>query len=219
LESENHLIYGPPASGKTTLASAWAQRAGAEYLSVGEMTRGEISRGTATGKELRSYLNRLLGYPVELIAGIVGDRLASVVRTGKPFILDGFPKYNREVPPFIEMLTKNKLRITSTVIIDLPLEVALERIANRRLCLSCDRQVSVVTPEQISCSFCGESLIERQDDSLMEIGRRYRDHIGALSKTLSLLGEYCGKMVHVDGRQSPDSILAHVLVVTKRLPG
>jgi adenylate kinase family enzyme len=83
------LLYGPPASGKTTLAKGISNNFDISYLSVGQITRREIANKTDVGHRLKKYLDDVVEYPVEFIGDIVEKELDSLKKIWSEYCFVG----------------------------------------------------------------------------------------------------------------------------------
>ena len=80
-------------------ASALADASGLEAISVGDLCREEVRRGTTWGREISRFLDAGELLPDEVIGGLVADALANV-DTG--WVLFGYPRTVRQA----ELLTE-----------------------------------------------------------------------------------------------------------------
>lgn len=160
------VLLGRPGSGKGTQAARLASDHGIPQLSTGDMLREAVRAGTGLGKKADPIMKSGGLVPDELVIGIIRERLTkSDAAAG--FILDGFPR----TVPQAEALEKN-LELSGTplhaaVLIDVPVETIVERIAGRRSCPGCNAVFHVsAKPSSVEgvCDACGGSLILREDD-------------------------------------------------------
>ena len=179
-----YLVYGPPGSGKTSVMANLP----ISYLSVGEITRKEISRKTVDGLALKGYLDRVVEYPPELIGRVVFPHLTAATLVGLPIVLDGFPKYEQEALPFKEMVKSCGLNLTGVINLGLSVEEALARVAGRIICSGCGRQVDISGGISNNCT-CGGLLEIREDDQPHILRRRYSDYEKTVEKTIGALGK------------------------------
>jgi len=85
------IFFGPPGVGKGTQAAIVAERAGWAHISTGDMLRRHVGEGTDLGKQAKSYMDKGLLVPDELVIDMFMDRLATL-RPDQGFVLDGFPR-------------------------------------------------------------------------------------------------------------------------------
>src|SRR5690625_587897 len=85
------ILLGPPGAGKGTQASAIVKKYDIPHISTGDIFRSNIKMGTELGKKAKTYMDKGLLVPDELVISIVKDRLAKDdCKNG--FLLDGFPR-------------------------------------------------------------------------------------------------------------------------------
>ncbi len=200
-----YLMYGPPASGKTTLASFLSGSLKADYISLGEIVRREISRGTDLGLNFKKYLDEVMEYPPELIETAVKNELASYHNERPVFIFDGLPKYPREVPFFVKLLKEENLKLKDIIVIDLPLDVAMKRTDRRKICSDCLKQQNTGESGEV-CGLCGGQLVSREDDADFFFKRRYNDYSVSVNEVLGKIGSLAEKIIHINGDQPEESV-------------
>jgi len=84
-------MLGPPGAGKGTQASALSERLRIPHISTGDIFREIARRDDDLAREVRSYMERGLLVPDELVDRIVEERI-SREDCSRGFILDGYPR-------------------------------------------------------------------------------------------------------------------------------
>lgn len=214
------LLYGPPGSGKTTVGEEVEQRSGGtlKYLSVGEITRGEITSQSEMGMKLKEYLEKVEEYPPALIGELVRKHILEAAEAGGAMIVDGFPKYPAEAPYFLKIIEEEDFSLKTIIILDISREESLERTAKRRICQNCQGQFSLGNEEEAKCPFCGNSLCRRDDDEKEILMRRYDDYCKSIGDTLNVLGSSVKRTVHINGESSFGKVLEEVWKVINISP-
>ena len=87
----NVIFLGPPGAGKGTQAVRVCERLGIPQISTGDILRRAMKEGTPTGLAAKSYVDKGLLVPDEVVIAIVRERLA-MEDCQKGYILDGFPR-------------------------------------------------------------------------------------------------------------------------------
>lgn len=206
-----YLLYGPPASGKSTLAQEISNSRGLEYISIGKITRAEILQRSDVGIQLKKCLDRNVVYPPKLISGVVKNYINGSHKHNKSLLFDGFPKYPAEVPPFLKILNAYNAIVPSIFIVNVPLETALLRVANRRICQKCLTQFSYEKYKIVYCPSCNGKLIIREDDEPKAFIARYRDFEVSINKTLEMLKITNAIVYNIKGDVSREIILDDIL--------
>jgi adenylate kinase len=90
------------------------------------------------------------------------------------FILDGFPRNHHQAEFFLESYD-----IDAVIQIDVPDQVVLDRIMNRRLCGKCGLDYNLIfhRPNVIDvCDVCSGPLLSRADDNPDAVRARLKDY-------------------------------------------
>ena len=85
------ILLGAPGAGKGTQAEIISKRLHIPTISTGNILREAIKNGTETGLRAKSFMDKGMLVPDDVIIGIVRERLAEPDCTNG-FILDGFPR-------------------------------------------------------------------------------------------------------------------------------
>ena len=170
------ILLGPPGAGKGTQAKRLAGRFGYLHVSTGEILREEVRAGTDLGNRVEVIMNAGELVPDELVAQIVGRKLAR--DTGKGTLLDGFPR-NLAQATYLSRISNG----LPPLVINLKLEDAevVRRLNGRRQCAGCGNiyNLHYFEPRKEGvCDSCGGELMLRPD------GPRICDS----GETASLLG-------------------------------
>jgi adenylate kinase len=126
----NVLLLGIQGSGKGTQAKRIASEYGIPHIATGDMLREAVASGTALGKEVEGYLARGELVPDETVIELIRDRLGQTVATDG-FVLDGFPRTMAQSDALDEMLAEIGRPLSIVFELQVPDEVARERMANR----------------------------------------------------------------------------------------
>jgi len=124
------IFFGPPGVGKGTQAQIIAQRAGWAHISTGDMLRAHVRDGTGLGKRVRSFMDKGLLVPDDLVIDMFMERLAGL-KADQGFILDGFPRTVVQAVALDEALASRGRSIDMAVNITGPDDVLVERMLNR----------------------------------------------------------------------------------------
>ena len=85
------VILGPPGAGKGTQAEYIVKRYNIPHISTGDIFRENIKNNTELGKKAKSYMDKGLLVPDDLVIALVEDRL-NKDDAKEGFLLDGFPR-------------------------------------------------------------------------------------------------------------------------------
>jgi len=199
---------GTPGAGKGTQARALAARSKACHISTGDALRDAVRNGTPLGREAERSMGQGLLVPDDVVIGIVEDRLAAADCQGG-FLLDGFPRTLPQARALDALLARRKQPLDFAILLAVPREEAVRRLAGRRVCDGCGTMYHLAFDpprDAACCDRCGGSLAQREDDREETI--RHRMDVYA-RETAPVLDHYrkAGLLREVDGTGSPDEVL------------
>lgn len=209
------LLYGPPASGKTTLANFICKEYNLTYFSFGEAVRKEITNNTSLGKKLKKYLDAVEEYSPELISEVLQKYISNNLKNKKSLLIDGFPKYSREVPLFFDILNREGFALKGVIILEISLGTILQRSSKRMICSSCLLQQLDHDNKNI-CSSCKGMLLKRNDDDPDILRRRYLDFSNSMNQLSQDLFMKTKVVIHLNGERNKEEIREEL---TKKMPG
>ena len=112
----NLILLGPPGAGKGTQAERLQEDFPLAYVATGDMLRQAVKDETDLGKKAKEYMDRGDLVPDDVIIGVILDRL-SEQDTSDGFLLDGFPRTDKQAEALDEALKKVDRRLTATLLI------------------------------------------------------------------------------------------------------
>jgi adenylate kinase len=116
-------MLGAPGAGKGTYASRLKEKLGVETIATGDIFRELIKENSELGKKVKSYVEKGLLVPDEVVIEVLKQRLSKIPR-GKGFILDGFPR-TMEQAKMLDTITK----IDVVLMLDVPDWIIIERLS------------------------------------------------------------------------------------------
>ena len=189
----NIVLFGPPGSGKGTIARKLWEKFGIKQVSTGDLLRREILEGTPLGKKVEPILASGKLVDNKIVARV----LEKGIRGAKNgFVLDGFPRNGEQAGILEDILAKTGQRIDLVLEFVVPDGKIIERLSSRRQCAKCGRVYGLYSPPRAPgiCDECGGTLFQRDDDKQAVIKKRlelYRN------ETLPLKS-YLGKKTRVE---------------------
>ena len=150
--------------------------------------------------------------PDEVIVGMITERVTDGdARDG--FLLDGFPRNEPQADALAEALDELERRLTGALLIEVPDDELVRRLAGRRVCVKNPSHIYHVDfdppKHEGVCDQDGARLIQREDDKEETIRRRLEVYH---AETEPLIGYYdrAGLLRRFDGRRSADEVHAHI---------
>jgi len=185
----NAIIFGAPGSGKGTYASRLKSRLGVDVIAMGDIFRENLKADTPLGKQVKSYVEKGLLVPDDIVIDVLKQRLKEVPKD-KGFILDGYPRTIDQAKT-LEGIAKIDVILLQMV----PDWIIVERLSSRRIFKSCGAVYNIrflKSKVEGVCDKCGGQLYQRSDDTPEVIKRRLQVY---QEQTSPLLQHYKEKNV------------------------
>jgi len=197
-----YVIMGIQGSGKGTHAKMLAEGFDLEHIAVGDIFRWNVQHHTKLGAQVRRTMAAGLLVGDDLVDSVVKQRL-SEHDWNYGFIIDGFPRNERQAEFFLESYD-----IDGVIHLDLPDSEVRRRVLARRLCANCGMDYNLVanSPHEAGqCDACGGQLTTREDDNEAALAVRLKDYHEKTNPVLDLFRrkEY---VITVDAQPGPQEI-------------
>jgi len=206
------VLLGPPGAGKGTQAKLLQEEFGAVQISTGDILRKAVAEQTPLGKQAGEFINRGALVPDGLIVNLVAERLKEKdCQSG--FLLDGFPRTIPQAESLDAILKTMGLNLNCVLLVQVPQNIIVERLAGRRTCRKCGALCHVIfnPPKQAGvCDRCGGELYQRDDDREQTITHRLQVYE---NQTAPLVDYYSqrGLLRAIDGVGEIEQIRARVI--------
>ncbi|MBS5945386.1 MAG: adenylate kinase [Peptoniphilus harei] len=206
------VILGPPGAGKGTQAEYIVKRYNIPHISTGDIFRENIKNNTELGKKAKSYMDKGLLVPDDLVIALVEDRLnKDDAKVG--FLLDGFPRTVAQAVSLDSILDKNDEKLTKVINISVDPEILIERAVGRRVCKTCGMTYHVKfnpPKEEGICDKDGTKLIQRDDDTEETVKTRISVYF---DQTAPLIDYYRAQnlLVDIDGAKDIDKVFEDIV--------
>jgi adenylate kinase len=221
LSDLNLILLGPPGAGKGTQAERLREDFGLPHIATGDILRAQVAEGTELGREAQRYMDAGELVPDELIVKMIIGRInAGDARDG--FLLDGFPRNAKQADALGDALGGLGRRLSAALLIDVPDEEVVRRLAGRRVCVKNPSHIYHVDfdppKHEGVCDQDGSRLMQRDDDREETIRKRLEVYH---AQTEPLIDYYdrAGLLRRFDGQRNAEDVHDHLraAVATLRL--
>ncbi|PSC74401.1 Adenylate chloroplastic [Micractinium conductrix] len=196
------VISGAPASGKGTQAARIVSGLGLVHISAGDLLRAEVAAGSELGQQAQAHMEAGGLVPDELVAALVGARLAEADCVQHGWLLDGYPRTAAQCTALKEAGIHPDLLLS----IEVPDAVLVARVAGRRLDPDTGHIYHLTfkpPPPEVA-----DRLVQRSDDNEYTIRARiqtYKAHVSAVKEALG-----AARLAEVDGDRPEGAVWADV---------
>lgn len=218
---KNELIFlGPPACGKGTQTNLLSKYLELPHIDTGSLLRAEIAKETEEGKIAKFHIDQGHLVPVELVASIIGKKLADdECKNG--YVLDGYPR-SLEQAEQLEIINKNIDKNNNDVsfkaiYFDIDTDILIERIIHRQSCPKCGEIYNKkFKPSKVEnvCDKCNMVLKTRNDDNEEIAKERFKTYF---EQTAPLIEFYSKKNVlyKIDANGSIEDVWKRLLKIVE----
>lgn len=213
------VLLGAPGSGKGTQGKLLSAKYRIPQISTGDLLRAAVIAGTFLGRQAKAAMDAGQLVSDDIVLGIIDERL-SEPDAGNGFILDGFPRNILQAESLDRMLEKRGTPLQAALLINVDVEVLIERLTGRRTCDSCGQMYNIYTsPSRLDdrCDKCGGNLRHRADDNEETISNRLRVYDQQTSPLVAYYREQ-SKLRTVDGEGEIAQIFDEMEKVLRNLP-
>ena len=168
------LLIGPPGGGKGTQAKYLVEYFSISQISTGDMLRDNVHNRTALGEKAQQFMTDGKLVPDSVILDMMKKRLAEE-DCNNGYILDGFPRTIPQAEGLDNLLDKMDQKLDYVVVMDVPDNLIITRLSNRRSCKGCGQVYNLIFDPPANagkCNACNEELYLRDDDNLTTIQER-----------------------------------------------
>ena len=168
------VLLGAPGSGKGTQAKKLMAERNIPQISTGDMLREAVATGTRFGQKAKTIMDAGDLVSDDIMLGIISERL-SQDDAAEGFILDGFPRTEKQALDLEELLDQLGTPLDAAVLMDVDFDVLMKRLTGRRTCSLTGKLLNVYFSSQDEldeCTNAGGELIQREDDNEETISNR-----------------------------------------------
>ena len=205
------VLLGAPGSGKGTQAKKLMADRHIPQVSTGDILREAVAAGTRFGQQAKSVMEAGQLVPDDVMLGIISERL-SQPDCADGFILDGFPRTERQARDLGELLDEIAAPLDTAILMDVDFDILMKRLTGRRTCSVNGKLLNIYFSPQSELDACiaaGGELVQREDDNEETIGKRLEVY---RRQTEPVIGYYQarGKLTTIDADGSIDEVYARL---------
>lgn len=194
----NILLIGASGSGKGTQAQILVNKYGFCHLSMGDVLKEQVKKGTEEGKLIDSYQKAGNLVPLDVVLKALKNKMESE-KAAAGFLLDGFPRSMEQV----KALT---LPISLVLSFNNDLDKIKDRLVNRRVCKDCNSNNHISKLDNGKCPVCGGEVYQRTDDNEASIDKRLNFYRNEVIPVVNYYKEKGYKVVDIDGDKSIEEV-------------
>jgi adenylate kinase len=204
-----HLVFiGAPGSGKGTQAAKFVADRHYNHVSTGDLLRGEISKGSDLGREVKTVMDSGALVSDELVIKLL---LANCQLDSNGYIFDGYPRNLVQAQTLDREVLKG--RPSLAVYFDIDVSKLVQRLTNRRTCKDCGAIYNLLTqrPKKAgTCDNCNGTVLVHRDDDKEEVIKKRMDVFQ--QNTRPVLEHYNaqGRLLTVDAEGSVDTVFQQI---------
>ena len=211
--NKNIIFLGMPGSGKGTISSELTKKTSIVQVSTGDIFREEIKKQTELGKQVQALVESGSYVPDDITNKIVENKIKSLEKENKKFILDGFPRTVQQAQ-FLD-----KLGFDNYVVIYLEIDVndVIKRLSERFFCSTCKKSYNLSnfkSSKHPNCENDDNLLIQRADDQPESVKKRLEVYN---NQTKPLIDFYKNKnkLVLINSNDNINDIVSNILGIIK----
>jgi len=205
------ILMGLPGAGKGTQAERIVEEFDIPHISTGDMFRAAVKNETPLGLQAKSYMDKGLLVPDEVVIGIVRERL-SMNDCEKGFLLDGFPRTVPQAEALTATVKELGRDIDHVIHINVRRDLLIERLTGRWICPVCGASYHTMfnPPKEAGvCDKDGGKLYQRDDDKPEVVAQRLDVNI-AQSQPLIDYYSAQGLLRDINGEQDIQVVFAEI---------
>jgi adenylate kinase len=207
----NIILMGLPGAGKGTQAERIVQEFNIPHISTGDMFRAAVKNETPLGLQAKSYMDKGLLVPDEVVIGIVRERLA-MDDCANGFLLDGFPRTVPQAEALTATLKELGREIDHVMNINVRREILIERLTGRWICPICGASYHTLFNPPKAAGVCdkdGGKLFQRDDDKPEVVAQRLDVNIAQAQPLIDYYSKQ-GLLRNIDGEQDIQVVFAEI---------
>ncbi len=207
------VLFGIQGSGKGTLGKFLVKKYNLKLFETGSELRKLSQEESELSRTVKSIVESGKLVPNEVVMELI-ERFMLDVKPDEAALFDGIPRQSVQAETFDTLMKKLKREFTG-IYLDVPEEVAIERLSSRRLCAKC-KLVYPASYGKNTCENCHTPLTTRSDDNPESIKTRLK---AFYEETVPVIERYKreGKMIIMNGNQSIEKAQAEIDKIVEKI--
>lgn len=209
----NILIMGGPGAGKGTMSNKIVEKFHVNHISTGDIFRSEIQKQSELGMLAKSYMDKGLLVPDEVVNNMVKSYLENLEDKKQGFLLDGYPRTLDQAKAFDALAAGSESAIDKVIALEIDFNKLAGRVTGRRICKKCGEIYHVIShPSSIEgvCDRCGGELYQRKDDTVESLTVRLEEYSTQTTPVLEYYDKK-GIVTKIDASQPIDKVWSDTL--------
>lgn len=200
------LLLGPSGAGKGTQARLLSEKYGLKHLQSGDLLRNLAAQENDFGRQVKAAMQQ--GFvPSEWILQMMEEEFSRLDEQG--VVIDGFSRKLSEIEMLYQVLEKRGRKLDYIFLIDLPDDLVIERLTNRRVCRACKSVFDVRSLASDVCPKCDGEVYQREDDNCESIRRRLADFKTETSQVIEFIRSR-DSIIELDGNDSVSNVFEKI---------
>lgn len=196
------VLFGIQGSGKGTIARAICAKYSFHYFETGAELRKLAQEESELGKKVKAIVDAGKLVPNDIVMEII-ENFMILLPDDRPVVFDGIPRKPVQSKTFDALMKKHNREFTG-ILVDVPEDMAMKRLTQRRVCGKC-KTVYPADYNKEACEKCGGELITRTDDNPESIRTRFQAYF---DETMPVIEKYKseGKLLTINGTPSIEEV-------------
>lgn len=211
------VLLGAVGAGKGTQAKIIARERGLLHLATGDLFRRARREGTPLGEIARGYMRRGELVPDEITVRMVAEALNDPTAAAG-VVFDGFPRTLAQAQALDPLLAEHGTGITRAILIDVPEDVLVARVAGRWVCPQCGTPYHATDDPPRQAGICdrdGTPLVQREDDRPEVFRARLREQMAPMEDVVAYYADQ-GRLARLDGTVPIEAVAAEIRALTNK---
>jgi adenylate kinase len=205
------IMLGAPGVGKGTQAKLLSSKFQVPQVSTGDILRAAKRSGSILGNKVKEIIDKGDLVSDDIVNDLVKEKILSVDCING-FILDGYPRTTGQAATLDQFLKENNRSDLKVLYIEVPGEILVQRLLNRRSCSNCKHDFNLLASEDKTvCPKCNSSEIKQRADDNEESIRNRQETFEKSTFPLIKYYDQHNILMRFDGTKSVDEVFNKII--------